>query len=100
MKRQFILILLMVILIAIVVGCSPAPPPEPTETPVPTVHPGKSIVTSRCISCHDIGRVTNYKNDADGWALTVDRMVLLGATLSEEQRDAAVNYLAYAYPKE
>ena len=100
MKGQLLLILLTVILIAIVVGCSPAPPPEPTMTPVPTVHPGKAVMNNRCIACHDIGRVTNYKNDKDGWTLTVDRMVLLGAILSEEQREQTIDYLAFNFPKE
>lgn len=100
MKGQYFLILSIVILIAIVAGCSLAPPPEPTATPVPTLHPGKSVVSSRCIACHDIGRVTNYKNDLDGWTLLVDRMVLLGATLSDEQREQSIDYLAFTYPKE
>ena len=100
MNGKFILFFLMVVLIAIAVGCSQAPPPEPTATPVPTVHPGKAIVSSKCISCHDLDRVTNYKNDLDGWTMTVDRMILVGATLSDEQRESAIDYLAFAFPKE
>ena len=100
MKGQFYLILLIGILIAVIAGCSPAPPPEPTATLVPTVHPGKSLLSSKCIACHDLSRVTNYKNDVDGWTLTVDRMVLLGATLSDAQREQTIDYLASTYLKE
>ena len=86
MKRQYLLIFLVVFLITIGIGCSPAQTPtptptllpEPTLTPVPTVHPGKSIVSSKSVGCHDLGTVTNYTNDAIGWAYEVDRMVLLG----------------------
>ena len=100
MSGIYFLILLIVILIAIAVSCSPAPPPEPTATPVPTVHPGKAVVSGKCIACHDLGRVTNYKNDREGWTLTVDRMVLQGAKLSEEQREQTIDYLALTFPKE
>ncbi|MCJ7700364.1 MAG: hypothetical protein MUO62_02170 [Anaerolineales bacterium] len=100
MKGHYFLILSIVVLIAIIVGCSPAPPPEPTATPVPTVHPGKAVVSSKCIACHDLGRVTNYKNDLHGWTLTVDQMILNGATLSDEQREQSIDYLAFTFPKE
>ena len=100
MKAKYVLIFLMVVLFATTVGCSSAPPPEPTATPVPTVHPGKAIVSSNCKQCHDLGRVADYKGDHDGWALTVDRMILLGAKLTDEKRDLAIDYLASVYPKE
>jgi len=100
MKGQYLLILLAVVLIAVAVGCSSAPPPEPTATAVPTAHPGASIVKSKCIQCHDLGRVNEYKGDHDGWGLTVDRMVLLGVKLTDEQREQTVDYLAVTYPKE
>jgi mono/diheme cytochrome c family protein len=97
MKGSIILILLLGLITLVIVGCSTATP-EPT--PVPTVHPGQSIVNNRCTGCHDLNRVTGYKADEKMWALTVDRMVLLGAALSEPQRDLVVDYLATNYPKE
>ena len=100
MRGRYGLIMLLVVMVAVIVACAPEPPPEPTATPVPTVHPGKAIVKSRCISCHDIGRVTGHKDDLDGWTLTVDRMVLLGASLPEDKRDLVIDYLAYTYPEE
>ena len=80
------------------VGCGPAATPEPT--PTPEVHKGKAIVANRCIGCHEIGRVTNAKYDREGWQMTVDRMVLSGAELSDEQTELVVDYLALTYPKE
>jgi len=100
MKRSFTLFLLLALLALLVAGCSLLSTPEPTATPLPTVHPGQSIVHNRCTSCHDLDRAVNYKSDAKGWGFLVDRMIILGATLSEQQRDLAVDWLATTYPKE
>lgn len=100
MKGTHVIFLSLIVLIAVTAGCSPGPPPEPTATPVPTVHPGKSIVGNNCIACHDLGRVNNYKTDRQGWELIVDRMILTGAKLSDEQRVLAIDYLALTLPRE
>jgi hypothetical protein len=47
-----------------------------------------------------MNRVENASYDENGWQLTVDRMVMLGATISDEQTPLVVDYLAQAYPKE
>jgi len=48
--------------------------------------------------CESVSR--NAAFDRQGWQLIVDRMVLTGAQLSEEQRELVVDYLASSYPKE
>ncbi len=100
MKGKIVFILVLLIFIMIIMGCSQATPPEPTVTPAPTAHPGKALVNSRCVGCHDISRVTNYRSDREGWELTVDRMILLGAELNDEQREQVIDYLAGMYPEE
>ncbi len=98
MKVQIGLLLLVGILVLTSVSCGPAATPEPT--PTPEVHKGKAIVTTRCVGCHEIGRVQNAKYDRDGWQMTIDRMVLTGAQLTDEQKELVVDYLALTYPKE
>jgi len=98
MKRIISIILLMILVTLIIVSCGSPSTPEATATP--TVHPGKAIVSSRCIGCHELNRIENASFDRQGWELTVDRMVLNGAQLSEEQVGLAVEYLAQSYPKE
>mgnify|MGYP003573466787 CR=1 FL=1 len=98
MKAQFVLLILIGVLILTAVGCGPEPTPEPT--PTPEVHKGKAIVATRCVGCHEIGRVTNAKYDREGWQKTVDRMVLSGTQLTDEQYELVVDYLALTYPKE
>jgi hypothetical protein len=91
------LILLLIVFVWVVAGCGTAAAPEPT--PAPTAHPGKTVVSSRCIGCHEMNRVENAAFDRKGWQLTVDRMVLAGAQLNEDQIGLAVDYLAQTYPK-
>ena len=100
MKMRKLIVIVMVLLILTIVGCGPAETPEPTAVPTPTVHPGKAVVSSRCIGCHEMNRVTNAAFDQEGWQLIVDRMVLTGAQLSDDQVTMVVDYLAQTYPKE
>ena len=100
MINKFVLIFLSIVLIVIAVGCSLTSPQEPTVTPIPTVQPGKAVVSSKCIACHDLSRVTNYKSDSEGWTKTVDYMILMGAILTEEQREQTIDYLVLTFPKE
>ena len=98
MRMKIAIALLITLAVLLIVSCGPSPTPEPT--PTPTVHPGKAIVASRCVGCHELNRVSNATFDKEGWQLTVDRMVLSGAQLSDEQVAMVVDYLAQTYPKE
>ena len=104
MKISALLILAAILMVLISVGCGPAPTPEPTPTleptPTPQEMPGKALVASRCIGCHELNRVKNASYDKEGWQKTVDRMVLSGAQLTDDQVVQVVDYLAQAYPKE
>ena len=91
-------VLLIILGTLIIANCGTAATPE--AAPTATIHPGKAIVSSRCIGCHELNRITNAAFDQQGWQLTVDRMVLSGAQLSEEQVGLVVDYLAQSYPKE
>ena len=98
MKTRTLVIIMVGLIILTTVSCGPAPTPEPT--PTPEVHKGKAIVASRCIGCHEINRVENARFNQEGWQMTVDRMVLSGAQLTDEQTELVVDYLALTYPKE
>ena len=96
MKRKAAIPLLIALVILIIVSCGPAPTPEPTLTPTP--HPGKALVASRCIACHSLSQFESTTFNERGWQLVIDRMVLLGAQLNEEQVVQVVDYMAQAYP--
>lgn len=99
MKGKWIWIVVLLVSAVLIVGCGGAAS-EPVEKAVPTAHPGKSVMNSKCGTCHDLSRVTEYRDDLEGWEMTVDRMILLGAELSDQQRTDLIDYLAQEYPAE
>jgi hypothetical protein len=98
MKRKVTVTFLITLMILILVGCGAAPTPEPTPTPPPTPHPGKSIVTSRCLGCHSLTQLENSSFNERGWQLVVERMQLLGVQLTDDQVVTVVDYLSQSYP--
>lgn len=100
MKKLRVVILLMFvmgILLLSACGSPAAPAPEPTATE--GVHAGKALLETRCSTCHGLNMVEASKKDENGWQTTVDRMILAGAQLNEEQSKLVVDYLTMTYGK-
>jgi hypothetical protein len=79
-------------------GCASPQAPEPT--PTVGVHPGKELTETRCSTCHGLAIVESSKKDRSGWTSTVDRMIMAGAMLDDEQKVHVVDYLAINFAKE
>jgi competence protein ComEA len=56
--------------------------------------PGKAELEKVCSACHGAEMVIGIKQDKAGWESTVDDMVSRGATGTDQELDAIVNYLA------
>lgn len=57
---------------------------------------GKGILQSRCILCHDAGRIQRAEYGLDGWKSTVDRMMGkpgFGPKLSEAELQVLLDHL-------
>ena len=54
---------------------------------------GKSVMESRCGSCHGLDRITSKSKDRDAWQTTVNRMIGKGATVNAEEKAALIDYL-------
>jgi mono/diheme cytochrome c family protein len=97
MKKTTIVIVLLIVLISMLtVSCGSAAPAEPT----PDLSVGKALVESRCTTCHGINNITNAKYTREVWTTTVDRMVLSGAVLNDQQKSDIVDYLAATFKPE
>ena len=98
MKIRWIALgLLIVMIILTTVGCGSSATPAPT--PTPEEHPGKALAEGRCGTCHAYSIIENTKYDHKGWEVSVERMILHGAALDDNQKAQVVDYLAIAYPK-
>jgi cytochrome c5 len=58
---------------------------------------GEQIMNAACGSCHDTGLIQTAARNEKEWTETVDRMVGLGATLSDEDRPILIKYLVKAH---
>src|SRR5687767_4261072 len=56
--------------------------------------PGKAQTLSVCGTCHEAAKATSVKLTREGWIETVDRMKAFGATGSDEDFAAVLEYLA------
>jgi cytochrome c5 len=100
MNKYFNSVMIIVVIVTlIVVGCSSAATSAPTTTQPPDTTKGKSLVESRCSTCHSLTQVQNHKDNQTGWEAIVKQMVGSGAQLDAEQQKLVVEYLATTYPK-
>ena len=88
MKYIHTLVIVFVIAAIVLVGCGSK------ATVAPTPHPGKALVQAKCSTCHSISQVDSAKYSRDMWQVTVDRMVMAGMQITDEQKVQIVDYLA------
>lgn len=88
MKIKYTLFVALVIASMVLVGCGSSEPAEPTP------HPGEALVNAKCSTCHGLAQVENATYSRGIWETTVDRMVLAGMTISDEDKALIIDYLA------
>jgi competence ComEA-like helix-hairpin-helix protein len=60
----------------------------------------KKTVENACGDCHGLDKIVDNPETSEKWRATVNRMVRKGATLSDAEIDAVVDYLATNFPPE
>ena len=60
--------------------------------------PGKVETEKLCIGCHDVAKSVSLRQDRNGWAATLKKMVGLGMKASEEDLRTILEYLAKNFP--
>jgi competence protein ComEA len=63
-------------------------------------NPGKAETIKACKECHEIERAVSLKQDRAAWQATMDKMVALGATISDKEYAVILDYLTKSYPPE
>ncbi len=62
--------------------------------------PGKEETKRICGKCHELERSVSVHQDEEGWLQTMDKMVGLGAKITDEEFGAILKYLAKNFPAE
>lgn len=60
--------------------------------------PGRELTESRCQGCHDLAKSVSLRQDRNGWAGTLQKMVGLGVQASDQELIALLDYLSKHYP--
>lgn len=112
MSRKILFLALALFVMVAIAGCAaeepattPAEPPAteapaaetpaaetPAESPAAGM-PGEQLVQTKCKMCHDLSRVDSAVYDRDQWEETVGRMQQQGLVVSDDERDAIIEYL-------
>jgi len=61
---------------------------------------GKEETARVCKGCHELERSLSPRQDRAAWQQTMDKMVSLGAEMTEEDYNTVLDYLAKNYPGE
>jgi cytochrome c2 len=86
MEIKYAIVVVLVIATMVLVGCGSAAEPTP--------HPGQALVETKCSTCHSIVQVNNAKYSREIWDTTVNRMVMAGLQITDEQKAQVIDYLA------
>jgi competence protein ComEA len=62
--------------------------------------PGRDETQRVCSGCHELERSISLRQDREGWKVTINKMVSLGADGTEQEFSAALDYLSRNYPAE
>ncbi len=81
------------VILAFAFGTSLSAPPVATGLQELPEGKGVEIVRERCLICHEADLIVQQRLSYTGWAREVDKMIRWGATMSEAEKGAVVNYL-------
>jgi len=61
---------------------------------------GRAETEKICRGCHELARSISLRQDRAGWVITFNKMVAFGMKSTEQEYNAALDYLAKQYPAE
>ena len=62
--------------------------------------PGRAETEKICRGCHELARSISPRQDRAGWQVTFNKMTAFGMKATEQEFNAALDYLAKQYPAE
>ena len=98
-KQMIVLLVLSVLLVLFAASCSSADSDVTTLYPEDGGRDAATLFAEECSKCHALDLVKQVSFDADQWEAVVDRMVIKGAALSDEEKAMVTEYLIGKYAK-
>ena len=86
-----------VVLSLLTAGIQAASEPDDDHPRLPPGE-GRAVMIRVCSQCHTPDQAADQQLDAAGWKDLVDQMAAKGATATDAEFDAIVQYLAQAFP--
>jgi DMSO/TMAO reductase YedYZ molybdopterin-dependent catalytic subunit len=56
--------------------------------------PGKQVLDTRCLACHDMSLIGQQRLTVPGWTREVDKMIGWGAGVTDAEKQSLIEYLA------
>jgi len=76
---------------------SPALPEGATSLPEGEA---RTIILSACVQCHNLRNTVSQRKTADRWRRTVNEMIWRGSTLTADEAETIIKYLAVSFGPE
>ena len=100
-KRQItvsIIFILALFSVTLLAACgSSSSTNTPVGTSITSNIDAQALLNQQCSRCHPLSRVTSKTKTTAEWKITVDRMIKHGASLTSDQEQALIDYLAQNY---
>ena len=61
--------------------------------------PGRKMVETNCVQCHELSRVTRAGYNENGWLNAINMMINVGAKLPKDQIPEMLSYLSKNFPE-
>lgn len=72
--------------------------PRPIASHIIATASHEGIYKRACLTCHEADIVESQRLTRVGWTRSVEKMMRWGATVSDTEKDALIDYLAARYP--
>ena len=72
--------------------------PKPVPSHIVATAGTEAIYKRACYTCHEDDLIEAQRLTRAGWTREVDKMIRWGATVSDGEKDALIEYLAARYP--
>jgi mono/diheme cytochrome c family protein len=72
--------------------------PKPVSAHIVATAAHEAVYKRACLTCHEDDIIESQRLSRTGWLRSVEKMIRWGATVSAEEKEGLIDYLAARYP--